>query len=73
MKKLISLVLLMLLTGCDSKVQINELGKSEHMNSRNTFNRVCLQGVIYYENTKRLAPAFKPDGTLYTCNTKENN
>ncbi len=27
----------------------------------------CLKGVVYYTSHNQIAPAFKPDGTLYTC------
>lgn len=30
-------------------------------------NEKCVKGVIYYNAYNRMAPAFKPDGTLYTC------
>ncbi len=29
----------------------------------------CIRGVVYYESGYKLAPAFKPDGSLYTCDT----
>lgn len=28
---------------------------------------ICLKGVTYYKGHMSLAPAFKQDGTLYTC------
>lgn len=28
---------------------------------------ICIKGVVYYSSGYQLAPAFKPDGTLYTC------
>jgi hypothetical protein len=31
------------------------------------YQNECIRGVVYYEYMSRLAPAFKPDGTLYTC------
>jgi hypothetical protein len=31
---------------------------------------VCLKGVVYYNGNNRLTPAFKPDGSLYTCEVK---
>lgn len=30
----------------------------------------CIKGVIYYSYGYRLAPAFKPDGSLFTCDTQ---
>jgi hypothetical protein len=31
----------------------------------------CIKGVQYYNYSYGFAPAFKPDGTLYTCATTE--
>lgn len=28
---------------------------------------ICIKGVVYYSSGYHLAPAFKQDGTLYTC------
>mgnify|MGYP003146984480 CR=1 FL=1 len=39
---------------------------------RGTYNKECIDGVVYYENMKRLAPAFNQDGTLKLCNKKAN-
>jgi len=54
--------LLVSLSGCDGKT----------FNARGTYNKECIDGVIYYENTKRLAPAFNQDGTIKTCDKKAN-
>lgn len=55
-------VLLVSLSGCsDNK-----------FNARGTYNEECLDGVVYYENMKRLAPAFNQDGTLKLCDKKAN-
>lgn len=31
------------------------------------YEEACLNNVVYYNSSHHLAPAFKPDGTLYTC------
>jgi len=31
---------------------------------------ICKSGVVYYTNGQGIAPAFKPDGSLYTCEYK---
>jgi hypothetical protein len=33
----------------------------------NENDTTCIRGVEYYRTGHQLAPAFKPDGTLYTC------
>lgn len=33
----------------------------------------CINGVVYYENGHKLAPAFKPNGTLFLCDMSEVN
>lgn len=55
-------VLLVSLSGCNDKP----------FNERGTYNEECLDGVVYYENMKRLAPAFNQDGTLKLCDKKAN-
>lgn len=55
-------VLLVSLGGCSDKI----------FTSRWTYNEDCIDGVIYYENTQRLAPAFNQDGTLKLCDKKSN-
>lgn len=42
-------------------------GKSWGMKER------CISGVIYYYDADKLAPAFKPDGSLFTCDTQPFN
>ncbi len=54
--------LLVLLSGCGDMDGIK----------RGTYNKECIDGVVYYENIKRLAPAFNQDGTLKLCNKKAN-
>ena len=60
-KKLIFILFasIFVLSGCESTTR--------HIEA----STVCLQGVQYYITGYHLAPAFKPDGTLYTC--KESN
>lgn len=30
---------------------------------------ICIKGVVYYSHGHGKSPAFKSDGSLYTCNT----
>lgn len=52
-------VLLVSISGCDITGT-----------ARGTYKQECLDSVIYYENTKRPAPAFNRDGTLKLCYEK---
>lgn len=61
MKKLI-LLLSLVLVGCSSD-EITNI-------PLNSLRKICIEGVIYY-NSHSITPAFKPDGTLYTCETQE--
>lgn len=56
MKKLV--VLSILLVGCGSQSDGKPWAVEE----------ICIKGVTYYASGYQLAPAFHPDGKLYTCN-----
>ena len=63
---IISIVLL--LTACNSDLPQHELHRTGDTNIK------CLQGVVYYWRIYGMAPAFKQDGSLFTCPIeKENN
>jgi hypothetical protein len=49
----------LLCAGCVPKPEGSELSVRE----------ACIKGVTYYYTGYRLAPAFKPDGTLFVCGT----
>jgi len=34
-----------------------------------TYSRICIDGVEYLSSRYRLTAHFKPDGSLYICNT----
>ena len=53
----ICLIFLLVLSGCEPSPD----GKPWSVNER------CIKGVVYYVNGYKLAPAFKQDGSLYTC------
>lgn len=55
-------LLLVSLSGCNGKPS----------NARWTYNKECLDGVVYYGSMKKLAPAFNQDGTLKLCDKESN-
>ncbi len=62
MKTLITAVALALLVGCGPVPR-----DSEGRRSVNVYGEICLNGVVYYTGTYSLAPKFKPDSTIETC------
>lgn len=56
MKKILIMSIL-LLVGCTSQPDGKPFSVDE----------ICIKGVVYYNSGYKLAPAFKPNGTLYTC------
>jgi hypothetical protein len=61
MIKLYSLILIFALAGCLPPTKITYTG----------YETECIRGVVYYNSGHRLAPAYKQDGTLYTCDEAE--
>ena len=61
MKLLIIFVAVAMLSGCMDKPQGSEIAVEER----------CVKGVTYYLTGYQLAPAFRADGSLYTCSTKD--
>lgn len=59
-------LLVVFLAGC-ADGDISSTGGDTIFTGRNNYNIVCIDGVSYYENIKRLAPAFNRDGTLKLC------
>lgn len=56
----------LLIAGCSDGAIIGT-GKTTGYINRHRYNKECIGGVMYYENMKRLAPAFNRDGTLKPC------
>lgn len=64
MKKLLAIIAgVVVLSGCTDP----------NTGIRATESIRCIKGVEYYASGYRLAPAFKPDGTLYTCENKHGD
>lgn len=51
------LLCVLFLSGCTAKPDGSEIRVREK----------CVKGVVYYVTGYKLAPAFKSDGTLFTC------
>ena len=66
MKTLLILASILVLSGCEQSVGTTSSGGI-------TYDRVCIDKVEYLRAVYRIAPHFKPDGSLYTCNTLRNN
>ena len=62
-RTLMSVFTFMLIAGCEGGV------KSTKGTPKYKYNKVCIEGVFYYESIKRLAPAFNVDGSLQLCGT----
>jgi hypothetical protein len=62
-RKLLTAILVVTLAGCEPvpRPPDHELSLTEPQGT------VCYRGVVYYQYINSIAPAFKPDGTLYTC------
>lgn len=57
MNKLLVLLGMFMLTACSPQADGKPWAVKEQ----------CIKGVVYYTTGYQLAPAFKPDGTLITC------
>jgi hypothetical protein len=72
MKTLITAVALALLVGCGpvprDDLQSQAGGGWCHFLSHQRSGEICLNGVVYYTGTYSLAPKFKQDSTVETCN-----
>lgn len=66
MKKLIIIISAVVLVGCGSSGEYT--GREIHTMS--LMVEKCFNGVVYYNSGQGIAPAFKPDGSLYTCENK---
>lgn len=63
MKYFVAVVLSIVVIGCSSEHII-------HQYSIKNMSKICIEGVVYYVGSG-YAPAFKKDGTLYTCESEE--
>ena len=59
------MIILVLVSGCN-------YGGELTMEDRYLNSTICLNGVLYYITGYKLAPSFKPDGTLHTCINKDD-
>lgn len=57
----------LLVVGCSKGSVVGSAAGEINLTKRGTYNNECIDGVIYYENVKRLAPAYNRDGTLKLC------
>lgn len=80
---ILSIMSTILLLSCISTIKSNSTPDSSRVkpkvvesdiyffNKNDPVVEVCMRGVVYYRNlemnTKYFTPAFKPDGSLYTC------
>lgn len=63
MKKLLILTVLSMLMACAPQE-----GKYTKIDNLSAFlYEECINKVVYYRSAHHLAPAFKPDNTVYTC------
>lgn len=66
MKQLIIILLVIVLVGCGKNGEYTN-GNIPPLSIR---TEKCFNGVVYYNTGQGIAPAFKPDGSLYTCENK---
>lgn len=62
---LIVLIIMTLIVGCGGQ------GEYTKFKGSGIFAEKCINGVVYYFQGHGMAPAFKPDGSLYTCNNNK--
>jgi hypothetical protein len=57
-----------LLVGCGFSESSGTYTKPSSYERERLLKEKCIYGVVYYvSGNSSLAPAFKPDGTLFTC------
>lgn len=57
-----ALMALLAVTGCNDK-------RETFIDGNSWPSEMCIRGVVYYTFGHGKAPAYKPDGTLYSCDS----
>lgn len=63
MRIIYAILITILVIGCAPQTP----GKYTNKQLPGMLLETCINNVTYYESNHQLAPAFRPDGTLYTC------